>query len=92
MVADTQKELELAQELLEDAREKDEYYLEKAAAKLVHFLEDMNSLVGSYAELKANRPDLAKELENKIPWLAGLYKRAQNNWDDKNSDQNQDDE
>lgn len=92
MVADAQKELEIAQEILEEAREKEEYYLEKAAAKLVDFLENMNSLVQSYAELKAYRPDLAKQLENKIPWLSGLYYRAQKNWDDQKNNNTKTDE
>lgn len=81
MVARVQAERVIAQELLEQARESENYYREKIAAKLVAFLETEEQLLRLYAEAKLYYRPVAEMLESRRPYLVVLYDQATKDWE-----------
>lgn len=85
-----QMDLRLAQEVLAEAREQENYWQEKAAAKLVAFFEAQEELFSRYAELKTYHAQMAEVIEKQqMPWLGEVFKEAEKLWADLNKNNEQ---
>lgn len=74
----------LIEEMLMEAREKNDYHREKSIAKLLAFEKQAEDLFGFYAELKLYYPDLAEEMEHHHPYLAVMHEEALESWEKRN--------
>jgi hypothetical protein len=85
-----QLDLKLAQEVLIEAREKENYWQEKAAAKLVDFFETQQELFSRYAELKAYHGQMAEVVgKQSMSGLEEVFKEAEKLWTDLNKNHEQ---
>lgn len=82
MVARARAETDAVRKLLEDSRKEDDYWKEKAAAKLVAFHEHEEKMLSLYAEMKSYHPELAAALEKHRPYLLDVLKRARHQWEE----------
>ena len=81
LVAQSQTETDIAKEILESVRKKDEtrqsrYYEEKLALKMLDFFKLEEKLISLYAEAKTEYPLLADLMENKRPYLRDMLEEA----------------
>ena len=81
MVARSRAETDAVRELLEDSRKENDYWKEKAAAKLVAFHEHEEKMLSLYAEIRSYHPELAVALEKRRPYLLGILERARDQWE-----------
>jgi len=77
LVAHAERDLLLARKFLEETRLKNEYFREKAAAKVVAFYHVELTLIKQYVELKLYFPQTAMALEEQKPYLIELWAKAQ---------------
>ena len=82
MVARARAETDAVRKLLEDSRKGDDYWKEKAAAKLVAFHEHEEKMLSFYAEIKLYHPELAAALEKRRPYLLVLVETARHQWEE----------
>lgn len=80
MVQNAQKRTDKARRVVEMAREADNYYKERAAAKMLAFFEHEEAAIRLYAEAKSNYPPLSELFEKESPHLRGLLEKAENEW------------
>ena len=76
LIARAETELKLAESILDSARNGNDYYHEKAAAKLVAFHESEVAFMKHYVEVKLYYPDLAAALESHKPYLIEMWRDA----------------
>lgn len=81
LVAQSQTETDIAKEILESVRKKDEsrqsrYYEEKLALKMFDFFKLEEKLISLYAEAKMEYPLLSELMENKRPYLKEMLEEA----------------
>ena len=81
LVARAQAETFIARHLLEEARKENDYWKEKAAAKMLAFYEHEEKVLTLYAEMKLYHPELAVALEEQKPYLLELLSQAKERWD-----------
>jgi multidrug resistance efflux pump len=81
MVARVQAERGVAEGILQQAREEEDYYREKVAAKLVAFLDAEEAMVKLYAEAKQYYKPVAATLESRRPYLSVMYQQAVSDWE-----------
>ena len=67
LIAKAERETEHARKILAEAREANDYWQEKAAAKLAAFCESQERLMRLYAELRLYHPDMADALVRRWP-------------------------
>jgi len=85
-----QLELKLVQEILAEIREQEDYWQEKAAAKMVAFFRTQENLFSHYAELKNYYPQMTRIIEEQqMPWLEEIFKKAEKLWDSLNKNNEQ---
>jgi hypothetical protein len=77
LVAHAERDLLLARKFLEETRAKNEYFHEKAAAKIVAFYQLELTLIKQYVELKLYFPQTAMALEEQKPYLVELWAKAE---------------
>lgn len=77
LVAHAERDVLLARKFLEDTRVKNEYFREKAAAKIVAFYQVELTLIKQYVELKLYFPQTAMALEEQKPYLVELWAKAE---------------
>lgn len=80
MVQKAQKRTDKARRVVEMSREEDNYYKERAAAKMLAFFEHEEAAIRLYAEAKANYAPLAELFEKESPHLRGLLEAATEEW------------
>lgn len=80
MVQNAQRQTDKARRVVEMAREEDNYYKERAAAKMLDFFTHEEAVIRLYAEAKSNYPPLAELFEKERPSLRELYQKAQEQW------------
>lgn len=81
LVAQAQNDTDVAKMVLEEIRkgagdQKDRYYDEKLALKMLDFFTHEEKFITLYAEAKTEYPLLAELMENKKPYLKGLLEEA----------------
>lgn len=81
LIAQSQNETDVAQEIVDDIRKKGEgnkngYHEEKLALKMLEFYKQEEKVVSLYAEAKKNYPLLAELMENKRPYLKEILLEA----------------
>ena len=76
MIAQAQVETDVAKEIVETMRQKNSYYEEKLALKMLEFFKEEEKVVSLYAEAKKNYPLLAELMENKRPYLKEMLAEA----------------
>lgn len=76
MVAIAELETGAARKVVENARSENDYYKEKAAAKMLAFFEHDEQSLRIYAELKLYHPELAEIVETERPHLHYAYSEA----------------
>ena len=76
LIAQAQTETDIAKEIVESIREKNDYYQEKLALKMLEFYKEEEKVVSLYAEAKKNYPLLAELMENKRPYLKDILAEA----------------
>ena len=81
MVARAQAETNAVRELLKDAQKENDYWKEKAAAKLMAFHEHEEKMLSIYADIKSYHPELAMALEKRRPYLLSILTRAGDQWE-----------
>jgi hypothetical protein len=77
LIARAEREVDLAHSILEDARGKNEYFREKAAAKIFAYYELELELIKHYVEIKIYYPHSAGALEEQKPYLFHLWNEAE---------------
>jgi hypothetical protein len=77
LIARAEREVELARGILEDTREKNEYFREKAAAKICAYYELECELIKHYVEIKIYYPHSATALEEQKPYLFHLWSEVE---------------
>ena len=77
LIARSKKDYEFARGLLENAQAKNEYFREKAAAKIFAFYELEHELIKHYVELKLYYPKSAEALEEQKPHLILAWNEAE---------------
>lgn len=77
LIVRSKREHEFAHALLVNAQEKNEYFREKAAAKLFAFYELEFELTKHYVELKLYYPKSAEALEEQKPHLILAWNEAE---------------
>ena len=82
LVAEAQAETDIAQHLLAEARKEENYWEEKAAAKMVAFHEHEEKMLTLYAEMKSYHPELAGALEDRKPYLLNLLENARSSYEE----------
>lgn len=81
LVARAQAETYIARHILEEAQKANDYWKEKAAAKMLAFYENEEKMLTLYAEMKLYHPELSAELEDQKPYLLDLLAQAKSRWD-----------
>lgn len=85
MVAQAQLETDIAKEIVESIRlkqdsngqaESSKYYEEKMALKMLDFFKQEEKVITLYAEAKTSYPIMAELMENKRPYLKELLSEA----------------
>lgn len=86
LLAQAQAETDIAKEILDDIRKKEDsaggtndgknYYEEKLALKVLEFFKEEEKVVSLYVEAKKNYPLLADLMENKRPYLKEMLSEA----------------
>ena len=76
LIAQAQVETDVAKEIVETMRQKNSYYEEKLALKMLEFFKEEEKVVSLYAEAKKNYPLLAELMENKRPYLKEMLAEA----------------
>lgn len=76
MIAQAQTETDIAKEIVESIRQKNDYYEEKLALKMLEFFKEEEKVISLYAEAKKNYPLLAELMENKRPYLKEMLVEA----------------
>ncbi|HVS79820.1 MAG TPA: hypothetical protein VHF05_02485 [Candidatus Paceibacterota bacterium] len=76
LVAKAEAETNKAREILLEARERNDYYQEKVAAKLLEFCETQEKSVRLYAEARLYYPDLGDLIEKRWPQYRSLSDEA----------------
>ncbi len=85
-----QLDLKLAQEVLAEAREQEDYWQEKAAAKLTAFFEAQEELFSRYAELRNYHAQMAEIIGGQqMPELEEILKEAEKLWANLNKNNEQ---
>jgi hypothetical protein len=77
LIARAEREVELAESILKEAQEKNEYFREKAAAKICAYYELECRLIRHYVEIKIYYPNSATALEEQKPYLFHLWSEAE---------------
>lgn len=80
LVARAKSERTLVTELLTKARTEENYFLEKAIAKVDGFYALESALITQYIELKLYFPESARALEDQKPYLLTLWRRAEEDY------------
>ena len=80
MIALAELETEAARRVVESARDEEDYYKEKAAAKMLAFFEHDERSIRMYAEVKLYHPEIADLLEGERPHLVHVYNDALEGW------------
>jgi len=73
LVARAELESDFAQKILKEVRAGNDYWKEKAAAKLALFCEHHEKMLRLYVELKIYYPELTQTLEEKWNYLKELH-------------------
>lgn len=85
MVAQAQLETDIAKEIVESIRQKQDsngqaesskYYEEKMALKMLDFFKQEEKVITLYAEAKTSYPIMAELMENKRPYLKQLLEES----------------
>jgi len=76
LIAQAQTETDIAKEIVESIRQKNDYYEEKLALKMLEFFKEEEKVISLYAEAKKNYPLLAELMENKRPYLKEMLVEA----------------
>ena len=76
LIAQAQTETDIAKETVESIRQKNDYYEEKLALKMLEFFKEEEKVISLYAEAKKNYPLLAELMENKRPYLKEMLVEA----------------
>src|SRR3989344_2409336 len=76
LIAQAQTETDIAKEIVESIRQKNDYYEEKLALKMLEFFKEEEKVISLYAEAKKNYPLLAELMENKRPYLKEMLAEA----------------
>ena len=76
LLARVEREREEMETLLATVRRDDDYWKEKAAAKLRAFLDLEAQFLSRLAELESDYPALAAALEERKPYLTALLREA----------------
>lgn len=76
LIAQAQTETDIAKEIVESIRKKNDYYQEKLALKMLEFYKQEEKVTSLYAEAKKNYPLLAELMENKRPYLKEMLAEA----------------
>ncbi len=87
MVARSQAETDAVRKLLEESRKENDYWKEKAAAKLMAFHEQEEKMLSIYADIKLYHPELAAALEKRRPHLFNILEVARNQWEEQREKQ-----
>ncbi|MCK5590852.1 MAG: hypothetical protein KAI72_02745 [Candidatus Pacebacteria bacterium] len=82
MVARARAQTDAVRKLLKDTQKENDYWKEKAAAKLVEFHEHEEKIISLYAEMKSYHPELAQALEKRHPYLLDLVNNARGQWEE----------
>ena len=82
MVARAQAETGAVLKLLVDSQKENDYWKEKAAAKLMAFHEHEEKMLSIYADIRSYHPELAVALEKRRPHLLSILKEARNQWEE----------
>lgn len=81
MVAFAQRMRQEMAALHEDVVKRDDYYEEKATAKLLELFKTYERLVGLYAELRSYYPEAAARVATHIPTLEAYAKHGEELWE-----------
>ena len=81
MVAYAQSMRQEVSKLYEEVKQKDDYYEEKAIAKLLELFKTYERMVALYAELRSYYPTAAARASEHIPSLDECTKHANQLWD-----------
>jgi hypothetical protein len=82
LIGRAQAELAFARSILERSRSDEDYFEEKAAAKLLAYHEHELALIEHYVELKLYHRELAESLERRKPCLRALWDEANAEWEE----------
>ena len=85
LVARAQAETDLALQSVEQARQTQDYWLEKSSAKVYELQKAEEKFLSLYAELKLYHPELAEAIEERKPYLLELLAEAKQRFDAQNS-------
>ena len=77
LIARAVKETALSRGILDDTREKNEYFREKAAAKIHAYYELELEVIKHYVEMKIYYPHCAAALEEQKPYLLHMWNEAE---------------
>lgn len=77
LIARAAREVELSECMLGEAREKNEYFREKAAAKICAYYKLECELIKHYVEIKIYYPQSVAALEEQKPYLCHLWDEAE---------------
>ena len=81
MVARSQAETEAVRKLLKESQKEEDYWKEKATAKMMAFHEQEEKMLSIYADIKSYHPELAIALEKRRPYLLSILLRAGEQWE-----------
>lgn len=90
MVARARAQTDAVRKLLKDTQKENDYWKEKATAKLVEFHEHEEKILSLYAEMKSYHPELAEALEKRRPYLLSLVENARIQWEEQKKTQQED--
>ena len=76
LLAQAQADTDIAKEIVDEVQEKNNYYEEKLALKMLEFFKEEERLINLYVEAKKNYPILAELMENKRPYLKEILAEA----------------
>ncbi len=78
LVARAHQEVVRAEIIMQRSLEANDYFYEKAAAKILAFYEMEHKLIAHYVELKLYFPESATALEAQKPYLGRIWSEAEN--------------
>lgn len=81
LVARAQAESDIAAQKVEEARSENDYWKEKASAKIYELQKAEEVFLSLYAELKLYHPELAEAVEERKPYLLDLLAEAKQRFD-----------
>ncbi|MEZ4103993.1 MAG: hypothetical protein R3B60_01770 [Candidatus Paceibacterota bacterium] len=85
MVAFSQQNREVVEELYDELKEKDSYRAEQAVAKLHALFIAYEKTVSLYAELRSYYPTVSGKVEDNLPPLTCIVEHAEKEWGKLNS-------